>query len=97
MFSFITHLAVNMENVLPTVEAYFTAKYDRHQPNRGFNGTVSSRNLFVLRNSTPYAVFLELGNIQNARDQQRLVIPDNRQALANWIAEAMVSDYKKSK
>lgn len=75
----------------------FTAKYDRHQPNRGFNGTVSSRNLFVLRNSTPYAVFLELGNIQNARDQQRLVIPDNRQALANWIAEAMVSDYKKSK
>ena len=44
----------------------FTAKYDRHQPNRGFNGTVSSRNLFVLRNSTPYAVFLELGNIQNA-------------------------------
>mgnify|MGYP002229007932 CR=1 FL=1 len=41
--------------------------------------------------------FWELGNIQNARDQQRLVIPDNRQALANWIAEAMVSDYKKSK
>lgn len=69
----------------------FTAKYDRHQPNRGFNGTVSSRNLFVLRNSTPYAVFLELGNIQNARDQQRLVIPDNRQALATgllrlWLA-----------
>lgn len=42
-------------------------------------------------------LFLELGNIQNARDRQRLVIPDNRQALANWIAEAMVSDYKKSK
>ena len=75
----------------------FTAKYDRHQPNRGFNGTVSSRNLFVLRNSTPYAVFLALGNIQSERDQQRLVIHDNRQALANWIAEAMVSDYKKSK
>ena len=51
----------------------FTAKYDRHQPNRGFNGTVSSRNLFVLRNSTPYAVFLELGNIQNARDQQHCI------------------------
>lgn len=75
----------------------FTAKYDRHQPNRGFGGTVSSRDLFVLRNSTPYAVFLELGNIQNARDQQRLVIPDNRQALANWITEAIVNDYKKNK
>lgn len=73
----------------------FTAKYDRHQPNRGFRGTVSARNLFVLRKAVPYSVFLELGNIQNARDQQRLVIPDNRQALANWIAEAIVKDYKK--
>lgn len=72
----------------------FRAKYNRHQPNRGFEGTVSERNLYVLRNSTPYAVFLELGNIQNARDQQRLVIPDNRQALANWITEAIVKDYK---
>lgn len=42
-------------------------------------------------------LFFGIRNIQNTRDQQRLVIPDNRQALANWIAEAMVSDYKKSK
>jgi N-acetylmuramoyl-L-alanine amidase len=40
-------------------------------------------------------VFLELGNIQNKRDQQRLVIPSNRQALAKWIAEAIVADAKK--
>lgn len=75
----------------------FSAKYDRHQPNRGFGGTVSERNLYVLRNTTPYAVFLELGNIQNPQDQKRLVIPDNRQALANWITEAIVKDFKKSK
>ena len=75
----------------------FSAKYDRHQPNRGFSGTVSERNLYVLRNTTPYAVFLELGNIQNPQDQKRLVIPDNRQALANWITEAIVKDFKKSK
>lgn len=73
----------------------FKAKYDRHQPNRGFDGTVSERNLYVLRNTTPYAVFLELGNIQNAQDQKRLVIPDNRQALANWITDAIVKDYQK--
>lgn len=73
----------------------FKAKYDRHQPNRGFEGTVSARDLFVLRNTIPYAVFLELGNIQNAQDQKRLVIPDNRQALANWITDAIVKDYKK--
>lgn len=75
----------------------FKAKYDRHQPNRGFDGTVSERNLFVLRNTTPVAVFLEVGNIQNAQDQKRLVIADNRQALANWITLAIENDYKKSK
>ena len=75
----------------------FRAKYDRHQPNRGFDGTVSERNLFVLRTAIPYSVFMELGNIQNKQDQKRLVIPSNRQALANWITDAIVADYKKSK
>lgn len=74
----------------------FAAKYDRHQPDRGFDGTVSERNLHVLRNSIPYGVFLELGNIRNARDQKRLVIADNRQALANWITAAIERDYKES-
>ena len=45
----------------------------------------------------PWLFFLEVGNIQNARDQKRLVIADNRQALANWIALAIEKDYKKSK
>lgn len=72
----------------------FKAKYDHHQPNRGFRGTVSERNLYVLRNTIPYGVFMELGNIQNPRDQKRLVIPDNRQALANWITDAIIKDFK---
>ena len=75
----------------------FDKKYDKHQPNRGFTGTVSERNLYVLRNTQPVAVFLELGNIQNKRDQQRLVLQNNRQALAKWIAEGIVTDYKKGK
>lgn len=69
-------------------------KYKRHQPGRGFRGTVSERNLYVLRNTQPAGVYLELGNIRNSRDQQRLVLENNRQALANWIAEAIVADYK---
>lgn len=75
----------------------FDKKYDKHQPNRGFRGTVSERNLFVLRNALPVAAFLELGNIRNSRDQQRLVLANNRQALARWIADGMVMDYKKEK
>ena len=78
------------------IQKTFRAKYQKFQPNRGFDGTVSARNLFVLRNANPVAVFLELGNIQNAQDQKRLVIPDNRQALANWMTEAIEKDYKRT-
>ena len=73
----------------------FEAKYKKFQPNRGFSGTVSERNLYVLRNTQPAAVFLELGNISNPRDQKRLVVEDNRQALAKWVAEGIVRDFKK--
>ena len=73
------------------------AKYKKHQPGRGFKGTVSDRNLYVLRNTRPVGVYLELGNIRNSRDQQRLVLENNRQALAKWIAEAIVADYKGKK
>lgn len=31
----------------------FESKYDKHQPNRGFEGTVSSRNLYVLLKAAP--------------------------------------------
>ena len=75
----------------------FQKKYDHHQPGRGFRGTVSKRNLYVLQNSAPPAVFVELANIQNTYDQQRIVESNNRQALANWIAEAFVKDYKSNK
>lgn len=84
------------ERLANTVHKTFDKKYDKHQPNRGFNGTVSERSLYVLRNAAPVSVFLELGNIQNKRDQQRLVLSDNRQALANWVCEGLIADYKAS-
>lgn len=87
----------NGKRLATTLRSTLLAKYKKHQPNRGFNGTVSGRNLYVLRNTLPAAVFLELGNIRNKRDQQRLVLENNRQALARWIADGIVADYKKSK
>ena len=72
----------------------FESKYGKHQPNRGFSGTVSGRNLYVLAHTTPVSVFVELGNIQNTLDQRRLVIPFNRQALAKWLMEGFLKDYK---
>ena len=75
----------------------FESKYDKHQPNRGFSGTVSGRNLYVLSHTTPASVFVELGNIQNTLDQRRLVINSNRQALAKWLMEGFLKDYKEKK
>lgn len=75
----------------------FVQKYERHQPDRGYRGTVSDRNLYVVSNSLPVAVYIELGNINHNRDQQRIVNPYNRQALANWLAEGLIKDFKTNK
>ncbi len=80
-----------------TVKQTFKSKYAHHQPGRGFTGTVSKRNLYVLRNAQPVSLFIEIGNIQNKYDQQRIILSNNRQALANWISEAFVKDYKQYK
>lgn len=82
-------LAVTMRNT-------FQGKYKRHQPGRGFSGTVEERNLYVLRNLQPVSAFVELGNIQNDFDRKRLVMSSNRQALANWLFEGFLADFKRS-
>lgn len=69
-------------------------KYDRHQPGRGYNGTVATRNLFMLKHVEPPAVYIEIANIRNRRDQDRLLIVNNRQAVANWLSEGII-DYSR--
>lgn len=69
------------DTLLQTIDA----KYKEHQKNRGYKGVVKARDLYVLRESKPSAVYIELGNITNEFDQKRLLIPDNRQAIANWL------------
>jgi N-acetylmuramoyl-L-alanine amidase len=80
-----------------TLQQTFHRKYNEHQPGRGYQGTVSSRNLYVLKNSYPVGVYIELANINHQRDIQRLIIPDNRQAVANWLAQGLVADFKTNK
>lgn len=94
VYFYYTRTSAKSKHLATTLRETFDKKYDRHQPNRGFSGTISSRNLYVLRHTQPASVFMELGNIQNKRDQQRFIIADNRQALANWICEGIIRDYK---
>ncbi len=80
-----------------TLQQTFNYKYKKHQPRRGFSGTVNSRDLYILRKTNPVAVFIELGNIQNYRDQQRFIDENNRQALANWLTEGVINDFNNNK
>ena len=75
----------------------FQNKYNEHQPGRGYQGTVSSRNLYVLKNTYPVGVYIELANINHQRDIKRLIIANNRQAVANWLTEGLVKDFNTNK
>jgi N-acetylmuramoyl-L-alanine amidase len=85
------------KNLANTMRNTFRTQYQRHQPTRGFRGTVSARNLFVLNNTNPISLFAELGNIQNNFDQRRFLVSDQRQALANWMCRGFIADFENSK
>lgn len=72
----------------------FRDKYSEHQKNREYSGVVKSRDLWLLRESQPTAIYLELGNITNISDQRRLLIVNNRQAIANWLTEGLMKEVK---
>ncbi len=77
------------EKAANILQKTFQQKYNEHQPGRGYNGSVSERNLYVLKYTSPAAVYIELGNVNHQRDIQRLIIPGNRQALANWLDDGV--------
>jgi N-acetylmuramoyl-L-alanine amidase len=67
----------------------FRQKYAQYQKGRDYQGTVEARDLHMLRECKPLSVFVELANIRNAADQQRIVVPRNRQLLAEWLFEGL--------
>jgi N-acetylmuramoyl-L-alanine amidase len=72
-------------------------KYRMHRSGGGYEGTISTRGLYTLREVTPPAVYIELGNIRNGFDQQRIVLGSNRGALANWLLEGLLQQKKASR
>ncbi len=77
-----------------SVQKVFETKYRQVQKGREYHGTVTSRDLYVLKNTLPSAIYIELGNIKNTFNQKRLIISNNRQALANWIYLGLENTYK---
>ncbi len=84
-------LADNLQNT-------FREKYARYQPKRKYYGTIEPRSsLYSLKYSRPPAVYVEIGNIKNTRDQRRILEWENRDAIASWITEGVVRDYRKGR
>jgi len=75
-------MALNMQSV-------FREKYARYRAGGDYDGTVSTRNLYMLRMPYPTTLYVELANIKNALDRKRILPASNRQVLANWLYEGL--------
>ncbi|NKI31663.1 N-acetylmuramoyl-L-alanine amidase family protein [Croceivirga thetidis] len=85
----------NGKRLAESIHETFKKKYKRFQPNRKYTGTFSERsNLYLVKNTYPAMVYIEVGNIKNQKDQKRIFDPENRQALAKWISEGLLLDFK---
>ncbi len=63
--------------------------YRKYRKGRGYHGTVTPRDLHMLRETLVPSVYIELGNIRHPQDQQRIILASNRQLLADWLFEGL--------
>ncbi len=71
----------------------FRSQYRRVQPDRPYNGKIVERGgLYMLRQTKPVSILIELANIQHRGDQVRITKPENRQTLAEWIVKGLIAD-----
>lgn len=85
----------NGKKLAESIHKTFQKKYKKYQPNRTYTGTFEDRtSLYLVKKTHPAMTFIEIGNIRNKKDQVRILDSDNRQALAKWIGEGVLLDYK---
>ncbi|MBK8831998.1 MAG: N-acetylmuramoyl-L-alanine amidase [Saprospiraceae bacterium] len=72
------------------VQEVFAQKYAKYRAGNEYQGSVSTRNLYMLRVPYPTTLYVELANIKNEADRKRILPSTNRQALANWLYEGLV-------
>lgn len=74
-----------------TLQQTMRNKYRKYRASGEYHGSVTPRDLHMLRETKPPSVYIELGNIRNSFDQLRIVPHSNRQALANWLYEGLIT------
>lgn len=63
--------------------------YKKVNKNRGYDGTVTPRDLHMLRETKVPSAYIELGNIKHPTDQKRLFLAANRQLISEWLFDGM--------
>ncbi len=91
MFFYHTSRSRSGRKMAESLRAHIDKQYGIHQKNRGYKGTVASRNLYMLNKTLPTTVYIELGNIRNGLDQKRFLLASNRQAIANWFTDGILN------
>jgi N-acetylmuramoyl-L-alanine amidase len=89
---FFYHTPASLESKIFAKELHKTmeSKYKKYRASGEYHGTVTGRDLHMLREVKPVAAYIELGNIRNSFDQQRVVYASNREALAKWLCESLL-------
>ncbi|MGB0932091.1 MAG: N-acetylmuramoyl-L-alanine amidase family protein [Chitinophagales bacterium] len=82
------------KSMAKTLQNTIKEKYDTYQKSRGYYGTVTTRDLHMLRETEVPSTYIELGNIKNSSDQKRIVLEINRQAVAKWLMEGLMTDHR---
>jgi N-acetylmuramoyl-L-alanine amidase len=67
------------------------ANYEKYRGKGYYSGKLMTRDLHMLREVEAPTVYIELANIRNPADQQRIVLASNRALLANWLFEGLAN------
>jgi N-acetylmuramoyl-L-alanine amidase len=63
---------------------------DNHEGKRKYRGTLSSRDLHMMRECKVPTVYVEMGNLRNAVDLERIRTGAHRQEVADWLYEGFI-------
>ncbi len=63
---------------------------DNHEGKRKYRGTLSSRDLHMMRECKVPTVYVEMGNLRNTVDLERIRTGAHRQEVADWLYEGFI-------
>lgn len=89
---FFYHLSSSSDgrDLAQQMQSTMREKYRQYRSSGEYHGTVTARDLHMLRECKPTGVYIELANIRNSTDQQRIVLKRNRELLADWLLEGLM-------